>query len=236
MGIEVLMGRDFSEDFTSDSTAIVINKAALDLMNLDEPLGTELDLWGDKRNLIGVVDNVLMGSPYEEVKPMFLILEDWGGVMTVRLSKKDDIQATLATVKTIFDKYNPAYPFDYSFVDVDFQEKFTTISLTQQLATIFSILAIFITGLGLFGLASFTAQQRTKEIGIRKVLGASVSSLVSLMSKEFSRLVIISFVLSFPIAWWMLNQYLERYPIRVGLSWWIFVLIGDYKEMRLKSV
>lgn len=226
MGIEVLMGRDFSEDFTSDSTAIVINKAALDLMNLDEPLGTELDLWDNTRTLIGVVDNVLMGSPYEEVKPMFLILEDWGGVMTVRLSNKDDIQATIATVKTIFDKYNPAYPFDYSFVDVDFQEKFTTISLTQQLATMFSILAIFITGLGLFGLASFTAQQRTKEIGIRKVLGASVSSLVSLMSKEFSRLVLISFVLSFPVAWWMLNQYLERYPIRVGLNWWIFVLIG----------
>ena len=129
-------------------------------------------------------------------------------------------------MKTIFDKYNPAYPFDYSFVDVDFQKKFTTINLTQKLATIFSLLAIFITGLGLFGLASFTAEQRTKEIGIRKVLGASVSSLISLMSKEFSRLVILSFVLSAPVAWWMLNRYLDRYPIRVDLSLWVFAVVG----------
>lgn len=226
MGIKVLMGRDFSEDFKSDSTAIVINKAALELMDLEEPLGTELDLWGDKRTLIGVVDNVLMGSPYQEVNPMFLILQDWGGVITVRLSKKDNVQASIASVKTIFDKYNPAYPFDYSFVDVDFQKKFTTINLTQKLATIFSLLAIIITGLGLFGLASFTAEQRTKEIGIRKVLGASVSSLISLMSKEFSRLVILSFILSAPVAWWMLNSYLDRYPIRVNLDWWVFAVVG----------
>lgn len=226
MGIKVLMGRDFSQDFKSDTAAIVINQAALDLMNLEEPLGTELNLWGNKRNLIGVVDNVLMGSPYEEIKPMFMILEDWGGVITVRLRDNNDIQATLVNVKTIFDKYNPAYPFDYLFTDVEYQKKFTIIALTQKLATLFSILAFIITGLGLFGLASFTAEQRTKEIGIRKVLGASVISLVNLMSKEFSRLVILSFIISAPLAWWLLNKYLERYPVRVSLNWSIFALVG----------
>jgi len=223
MGIEILLGREFSRDFKSDTAAIVINQAALDLMDLDDPLGTELDLWGDKRTLIGVVENVLMGSPYQEVKPMFLIMDDWGGVISVRLSKGNDIQTRMATVKSIFNDHNPAYPFDYSFVDVDYQKKFVTINLTQKLATIFSLLAILITGLGLFGLASFTAQQRTKEIGIRKVLGASIPSLVSMMSREFSTLVMVAFVFSAPLAWWLLEKYLNRYPIHVEINVWIFI-------------
>ena len=113
-----------------------------------------------------------------------------------------------------------------AFVDVAFQRKFTTINLTRKLATIFSFLTIFITGLGLFGLASFSAQQRIKEIGIRKVLGASISSLMALMSRDFSKLVIIAFVIASPVAWFMLNNYLDRYPMRVEISWWIFPLTG----------
>jgi len=226
MGIEVLQGRDFSRDFKSDTSAIVINKAALELMNLEDPIGTQLDLWGSKYTLIGVLEDVLMGSPYREVKPLFMIVDTgWISVITVRL-KGDDITSELDVVKTVFGKYNPAYPFDYNFADEDFASKFATINITQRLALIFSILAIIITGLGLFGLASYTAQQRTKEIGIRKVLGASVSSLVSLMSKDFSKLVIISFFISAPIAWLLLDKYLDRYAIRVDIIWWIFPLIG----------
>ncbi len=226
MGIKMLLGREFSEDFKSDTAAIVISKSALDLMDLEDPLGTELDLWGEKRTLVGVVENVIMGSPYREVQPMFMIMGDWGGVITVRLINGNDLSSTMATMKSIFNKHNPAYPFDYSFVDVDYQKKFVTINLTQKLANIFSLLAILITGLGLFGLAAYTAQQRTKEIGIRKVLGASISSLVALMSKEFSILVIVAFAFSAPLTWWMLNIYLERYPIHIEISWWIFVLVG----------
>ena len=224
MGIEVLMGRDFSKDYKSDTAAIVINKAALDLMNLEDPIGTQLDLWGEKRELIGVIDNVLMGSVYSEVKPLFMIIDDWGGSITVRLS--GDIQNSLATVKSIFEKHNPAYPFEYDFADVDFQKKFTTINMTSRLANLFAILTIFITGLGLFGLAAYTAEQRTKEIGIRKVLGASVGGLIQLMSYDFSKLVIISFLLSSPLAWYLLNSYLERYPLRTEIIWWIFPLTG----------
>ena len=194
MGIKILEGRDFSEDFKSDTAAILINKAALQLMDLDEPIGTELDLWGSKRKLIGVVDDVLMGSPYQPVKPMFVILNpQWIDAVTVRLKKTNDLQASINTVKIIFEKHTPAYPFEYRFADVEFQKKFTTINLTSTLTSLFASLTIIITGLGLFGLASFTAEQRTKEIGIRKVLGASVSGLVGMMSKDFSRLVIISF-------------------------------------------
>ena len=227
MGIKILEGRDFSEDFKSDTASIIINKAALQLMNLKDPLGTELPLWGGTRKLIGVVDDVLMGSPYQPVKPMFIILDpEWINAVTVRLKKTKDLQASVNTVKKIFEKYAPAYPFEYRFADVEFQKKFTTINLTSKLASLFAILTIVITGLGLFGLAAFTAEQRIKEIGIRKVLGASVSNLVALMSKDFSLLVVLSFILSSPLAWWLLNWYLERYTIRTEIEWWVFPLTG----------
>jgi putative ABC transport system permease protein len=227
MGIKLLQGRDFSEDFKSDTAAVVINQAGLDLMNLEDPIGTQLDLWGEKVTLIGVVDNVLMGSPYTEIKPMFMVMDpEWGGSITIRLAKNKEISESLPVVKALFEKHNPAYPFDYTFADVAFAKKFKTINMTSNLATLFAFLAILITGLGLFGLASYTAEQRTKEIGIRKVLGASVMSLISLMSKEFSRLVIAAFVISAPIAWWLLDKYLERYQIRTEISWWIFPVTG----------
>ncbi len=227
MSIKLLEGRDFSEDFKSDTSSIIINKAGLDLMNLKEPLGTELDLWGGKRKLIGVTENVLMGSPYDPVKPMFIVLDpNWIDVVTVRLSKTKDLPASIKSVKAIFEKHAPAYPFEYKFADVEFQKKFTHINLTSQLASLFATLTIVITGLGLFGLASFTAEQRTKEIGIRKVLGASVPGIVRLISKDFSILVIISFVLSAPFAWWLLTKYLERYTIRTSIDWWVFPITG----------
>jgi ABC-type antimicrobial peptide transport system permease subunit len=227
MGIKLLEGRDFSEDFNSDTASILINKAALNLMNLTDPIGTELDLWGSKRKLIGVVDDVLMGSPYQPIKPMFVILNpEWIDAVSVRLKKTEDLPGAINTVKAVFAKYAPAYPFEYRFADVEFQKKFTTLNLTSTLASLFATLTIIITGLGLFGLAAFTAEQRTKEIGIRKVLGASVSSLVGMMSKDFSILVIISFAISSPFAWWSLNKYLERYPVRVDIAWWIFPVTG----------
>jgi putative ABC transport system permease protein len=226
MGVKMIEGRDFSEDFVSDSSAIVVNKAAIKIMGLKDPVGTELDLWGEKRKLIGVYDDVLMGSPYEEVKPMFAVLDDWWGSVTIRLKRTNDLQASLKTVETIFKKYGPNYPFEYKFVDVEFQKKFTQINLTSSLASLFAVLAIVITGLGLFGLAAFTAQQRTKEIGIRKVMGASVSSLVNLISKDFSILVIIAFVIWAPLSWWAMKSYLERYTIRTEIAWWIFPATG----------
>ena len=227
MGASILMGRDFSKEFATDSSAIVVNKSALDLMGLEgNPIGTQLDLWGDKRPLVGVIDNIMMGSPYEEVRPMFMIIDDWGGAVTIRLPATANIQVTLAGIQEVFEQYNPAYPFEYEFADTAFERKYTTINLTRKLSTIFALLTIFITGLGLFGLASFTAQQRIKEIGIRKVLGATVPSLVGLISKDFTRLVLISFVVAAPVSYFLLQDYLQRYTIRTSLDWWIFGITG----------
>lgn len=228
MGIKILEGRDFSEDFKSDSLAIIVNKAGMDLMKLKNPIGTNLDLWGKKRELIGIVDNVLMGNPLQTIKPMFIVLvPDWAGAVTVRLEKTKDLTASLKKVEDVFKKYSPAYPFQYQFADVQFAKKFNDINMQSRLASLFALLAIVITGLGLFGLAAFTAEQRTKEIGIRKVMGASVSSLVGLISKDFSVLVIIAFIVSSPIAWWVLNSFvLDKYKYRIDIAWWVFPLTG----------
>ena len=228
MGIKVLMGRDFSEDFPGDTASIMINRAALDAMGLKDPIGQELDLGrGRKRKLIGVVENTVMGWAAETVGPMFVeFIPTWFNVVTVRLDKTKDIEASLKSVEAVFKNYSPAYPFEFKFVDAEFQKKFTDITLTGKLANLFALLALAVTGLGLFGLASFIAEQRTKEIGIRKVLGASVSSIVALLSKDFSKLVLLAFVLSCPFAWWMLNEFLQRYSYHIDIPLWIFPLTG----------
>lgn len=227
VGAKMLMGRDFSKEFATDTAAIIVNQAALDVMELENPIGTQLDLWGQNRTLVGVIDNILMGSPYEQVRPMFIILDDWGyGNMTLRMPATNDVQASLGQIQEVFEQYNPTYPFEYRFTDVDFERKYTTINLTRNLATIFAFLTIFITGLGLFGLASYMAEQRIKEIGIRKVLGASVSNLVRLISIDFAKLVMIGFVIFSPVAYFGLDQYLGRYTIRTSIDWWIFALTG----------
>lgn len=227
MGIRMLEGRDFSEEIASDSSAIIINKAALDLMQLKDPLGQQLDLWGKKKTLIGIINNVIMESPDKVVRPLFMIFDPgWSNSVTIRLEKTRDIQSAIKTVETIFKKYNPAYPFDYEFADEEFRKKFKTVTMTGRLATLFATLAILITGLGVFGLAAFTAEQRTKEIGIRKVMGATVQGLVLHMSKDFSRLVLIALAIATPLSWWAMNTFLDRYTYRTDVPWWIFPLTG----------
>jgi putative ABC transport system permease protein len=227
MGIKVLEGRDFSEDFPSDSSAIIINKAGIDLMGLKDPIGATVEIWESKRQIVGVVDNVLMGSVFQKVSPMVIVLiPDWVSSVTVRLSATKDLQASLHKVEDIFKKYNPAYPFEYQFVDVEFEKKYAAINMVSSVAGVFTMLAIFITGLGLFGLAAFTAEQRTKEVGIRKVLGASVSNLVLLITKEFTVLVCIAFVFAAPLAGWSANKLLEQYEYHIDTPYWVVPLSG----------
>jgi putative ABC transport system permease protein len=227
MGIKIIQGRDYSEDFKSDSMAVIVNQAAVDVMGLKEPIGTRLDFWDSKREIIGVFDNVLMGNVYQPIAPMIVVFSpEWISSVSVRLEKTNDLPGALKKVEAVFKKYNEAYPFEYAFADVEFAKKFGTINMISQLASLFAGLAIVITGLGLFGLAAFTAEQRTKEIGIRKVMGASITSLVALMNKDFSRLVIVAFVLSAPLAWWFLDYFLQRYQYRITIQWWIFPLTG----------
>ncbi len=227
MGIKMIEGRDFSRDFKSDSMAVIINQAAVDLMGMNEPIGRKLTYNDRELEIIGVMPDVVMASPYQPVEPMTLIFDpDWSSTITIRLNKSQDLSESINTIESVFKKLNPTYPFEFRFADADFERKFATINLISRLATVFASLAIIITCLGLFGLAAFTAEQRTKEVGIRKVMGASVSSLVVLISKDFSRLVIFGFLISGPVAWWFLNNFLERYTYRIAIMWWILPLAG----------
>ncbi len=227
MGIKMLAGRDFSEDFPSDTSAIVLNKAALDVMGLTDPIGETVEMWGTKRQIIGITENVLMGSLFQEVAPLMMVkMPDWVSAVTIRLSETDDLQNSLKQVEGIFKKHNPAYPFEYAFVDVEFAKKYTTINLISRFSSIFTFLAICITGLGIFGLAAFTAEQRTKEVGIRKVLGASVSNLILLLSKDFAILVVFGFLLATPVAWWGANEVLSKYQYRIDFPVWVLPAAG----------
>ena len=229
MGIKVIAGRDFSRDFKSDSMAVLVNQAAVDLMGMKNPIGQKIKALGDEREIIGVVANVVMASPYQPVEPMTMTFSRyWSSTVTIRLNKTNDLKASIDQVEKVFKKLNPNYPFQFRFADTDFERKFSTINLISRLAGIFAFLAIMITCLGLLGLAAFTAEQRTKEIGIRKVMGASVASLILLVSKDFSKLVIIAFLIFAPLGWWFLNDFLQRYPYRIEISFWILLLVGVF--------
>ena len=228
MGLKMVEGRDFSRDFPSDSSGVIINKAAVEVMGLKDPIGATLRMWGDEWNVIGVTENIVMGSPYQPADPTVMaFIPGWSSTINVRLDKTNDLPGAIAKVEDIFKKMNPTYPMSWRFADAEFETKFSSINLISRLAGIFATLAILITCLGLFGLAAFTAEQRRKELGIRKVLGATVSGLILLISKDFSRLIIIAFMISSPLAWWFLNNFfLEQYPYRISIAWWVIPAAG----------
>jgi putative ABC transport system permease protein len=232
MGIRMLQGRDFSENFKSDTAAIILNKTAVETLNLTEPIGQTIQMWGSQWNIIGVMDDVLMGSGSTQIGPLVMTMDPtWSSTITVRLpnqlqGESSNLAASLKKVEDVFKKYNPDYPFEYRFADEEFEKKFTSMNMISDLAASFTVLAIFITCLGLFGMAAFSAEQRTKEIGIRKVMGASVASLMILLTKDFSRLVIIAFVITSPIAWYATTDFLKQYSytnrssfVGVSASW-----------------
>jgi ABC-type antimicrobial peptide transport system permease subunit len=229
MGVKILEGRDFSPDFKSDSAAVIVNEAAVKIMGMKNPIGQKIEIWDSKKEIIGVIEDMVMDSPYKPVQPLTMIfIPGWSSTITIRLNKTDEIAASIAKIEAVFKKLNPSYPFQYRFADDDFEKKFSSINLISRLAGIFAALAIFITCLGLFGLAAFTAEQRTKEVGIRKVMGASVSSLVLMISKDFSKLVIFAFLISAPIAWWFINDFLQQYEYRTKVAWWVLLGAGAF--------
>jgi ABC-type antimicrobial peptide transport system permease subunit len=227
MGIKILEGRDFSEEFKSDSNAMIINKAGLAIIGVEKPIGLEISMWDKKWNIVGVIDNVVMDSPFSEVRPGFFMLENINrNFVTLRLSETKNTKEAIAQVENVFKKFSPSYPFVYEFVDDEFAAKYKSINLVSTLAAIFASLTLFITSLGLLGLATFTAEQRTKEIGIRKVMGATTISIIQLISKEFTKLVIIGFVLAAPLSWWVVGEYLSQYNYRTIIAWWMLPLTG----------
>ncbi|HEY1010810.1 MAG TPA: ABC transporter permease [Daejeonella sp.] len=223
---QFIQGRDFSRKMASDSSGIVINEAAVKFMGLENPIG-EIVRWnGQPLTIIGVIKNMIMESPYKEPKPtVFHIMgQNNSNFVTTRLTPGANVRESLAKIETVFKKYSAAIPFNYKFVDQDYAYKFVNEEQVGELATLFAGLAIFISCLGLFGMASFTAEQRTKEIGVRKVLGASVANLWKMLSREFVVLVLISFLIAAPIATYLLHRWLQSYEYRTEISWWIYII------------
>jgi hypothetical protein len=228
MGMAFQSGVNFTGNPGADTLSIVINEAAAKRMRLREPLGQQITWALDKRvKIIGVVKNALMGSPYAAAIPtMFIYDPGWANVMTYRIADGVPTAKAIATLTGIFNKYNPSFPYLYGFVDKSYEAKFGLEMLIGRLAGIFAGLAIFISCLGLFGLAAYVAEQRTKEIGVRKVLGASVVQVWMLLSSDFVLLVLIGSVVAAPVSLYFLRDWLQQYDYRISISPWVFVGAG----------
>ena len=227
IGWKLLSGRDFSETFSTDTSAVILNQSAAQLMGFKDPLSETIKLSGKDYRVIAVVGDMIKFSPFDHVKPsLFIIDRNSTNVINIRIAPEISVSNALAKTEAIFKKHNPAEPFEFKFVDEEYAAKFSNEVKIGKLASFFAALAIFISCLGLFGLASFVAEQRTKEIGVRKVLGATIGSVWKLLSKDFVLLVFISLVIASPIAYYFMHGWLENYRYRINISWWIFALAG----------
>ena len=228
VGWQFKTGRDFSRDFASDSLAFVINESAEKFLGFENAVGETLTWNEQPYTIIGVIKDMIIESPYAPVRPSLwhIARHDNNGVAILKLNPEMGAHEAVEKVKTIFNKYNPASPFTHEFVDVEYARKFSDEERIGKLASFFALLAIFISCLGISGLASFVAEQRTKEIGVRKVMGASVVNLWGMLSKDFLRLVLFSLLVAMPTAWYLMRNWLEKYEYRSTMAWWIFVAAG----------
>lgn len=249
VGWEIRKGRDYSSEFASDSISklsdssavysIIVNEAAVKYMELTDPIGEIIRWSGAQFKIIGVVKDLLMESPFDPVRQtMYLVYsEEANSYIHARINPKLSAGEALVKMGSVFKRVVPSVPFDYKFVDTEYGLKFAAEERVGKLATVFAALAIFISCLGLFGLASFVAEKRTKEIGIRKVLGATVHNLWQMLSKDFVVLVIIACLIASPLAYYFLSQWLQKYEYRTEISWWIFaVSIGGALLITLLTV
>ncbi len=232
LGMEMATGRNFSKNFGDDSSGVIMNETAMSMMgwklnDIDHTL-TNTNNNGDKRtyHVIGIVKDFHFRSLHERITPLVMVLNANTGAAMIMKIKTKDVKELLATVKNHWDELSPQMPFSYSFLDERFNNTYRSEQRTGEILGIFAGLTIFVACLGLFGLATFTAHQRSKEIGIRKVLGASIGSIVNLLSKAFLQLVLLAFVIAAPVAWFMMTEWLQDFEYRISLTWWIFAFSG----------
>lgn len=231
IGWQIIEGKDFSSEIASDSVAFIINEAAAKLIGMKNPVG-EVIKWNNNGEwkIIGVVKDMVTQSPYAYIKPMLFFIKSSKvpfinfNVIEIKLNPSVDAEESMAKIASVFKKYDPDNAFEYRFADEEFGKKFNEEKRIGNLAFVFTVIAIFISCLGLFGLASFVAEQRTKEIGIRKVIGASVVELWKMLSADFIILVVIASVAAIPIAYYLMERWLRGYEYRTEISWWIFVV------------
>jgi putative ABC transport system permease protein len=235
MSMQMAAGRNFSTNFLTDSNAVIVNETAAKLLGFKNPLNETLyrpsgyasnGAFNSKAfHIIGVVKDFNFSSMHDKVGPLIIELNDNWGRVVVRINTKN-IPALISEVEKKWNSMGPGQPFNYSFLDADFNKIYDAEQRTGKLFITFAVFAIFIACLGLFGLVTYAAEQRIKEIGVRKVLGASVGEIVAMISKDFIKLVLIAFVIAFPIAWWMMNEWLQSFAYRINISWWVFALAG----------
>lgn len=228
VGLKFKEGRSFSKEFKSDSNAVILNEAAVKMIGYKDPLGKTIKLGNQTITIIGVIEDMLVQNPFKPVNAGVILFNPSQATNNIymRLKPNVPLRTVLKNIQPLFEKYNPAFPFEYGFSDEEFAQKFAMESRVGKLAAIFACLAILISCLGLFGLAAFMAERRTKEIGIRKVLGASLFNLWSLLSGEFVWLVIGGCLIASPLAYWLMNGWLQGYDYRIDIAWWIFVAAG----------
>ncbi len=230
-GLQLVQGRDMDlKAYPTDSSAIIINEAAAALMGFKKPIGQIInkDDTRAKWHVVGVVKNFILLSPYEPIRPVIIqgAKAEWFNLIHVKLNNANSTAQNIAAMEKVFKEYNPQYPFEYHFIDEQYAKKFNDEQTTGTLTAFFASLTIFISCLGLFGLATYMAENRIKEIGVRKVLGASVTSITTLLSKDFIKLVIISILIASPIAYWAMSKWLQGYNYRLPIAWWIFLVAG----------
>jgi putative ABC transport system permease protein len=226
-GMKFKQGRPFSREYKTDSNAVILNEAALNMIGYKDPIGKTMKSDDRTINIVGVIENMIITDPFRPVSPMVLLFNaDVSNLVFLRLKEGVALKSALAAIQPIFEKYNPAFPFEFKFSDEEFEYKFNLEKQVGKLAGIFAVLAVLISCLGLFGLAAFMAERRTKEIGIRKVLGASLMNLWTLLSKEFVVLVIVGCVIASPIAFLLMNNWLQGYDYKISIKWWVFVVAG----------
>ncbi|MCW3116349.1 MAG: FtsX-like permease family protein, partial [Chitinophagaceae bacterium] len=227
MNLKLLAGRDLSKDFASDSAGYLVNEEALKIIRYKDPLGKPLTFWGKKGRIVGVLKDFHFSSLHDPIKPLILHngeTDPWGNILVRTEAGKTKL--ALENLEKLYKELNPKFPFTYSFADEEYQKLYKSEVVVSRLSDYFAFLGIFISCLGLLGLAIFTAEQRTKEIGIRKVLGASISSLFTLLSKEFILLVAIALVIASPLAWWAMHGWLQGFAYSVPIGWWVFAVAG----------
>ena len=224
VGWQFEAGRDFSTKFITDSSKVVLNGAAVKYIGLTDPVGKTITFGSDNKTytVIGVIKDMVMGSPYEPAKQTIFHIGDSFDSIIIKINPDMSPHEAIRKIEAIYRRYTPSVPFSYKFVDDEYAKKYADEERVGKLSTSFALLAIFISCLGLFGMASFTAEQRIKEIGVRKVLGATVFGLWRLMSEDFVVLVIISLLIATPVSWYFMHNWLLHYTYHAQLSWWIF--------------
>ncbi|GAB3198286.1 putative permease [Pontibacter aydingkolensis] len=224
LGINLKEGRDLSRTYGTDTANYLVNEEAVRVMQLKEPVGEWIDLWERKGNIVGVVKDFQSRNMHGGIRPLIIRIDSKNVNRLFVKTEPGKTKEALASMEAVLQKYNPSFPFDYHFLDDDFEQMYKSEAVIGKLTNYFAGIAIFISCLGLFGLALFTAEQRKKEIGIRKVLGASVSSIVFMLSKDFLKLVLLANVIALPLGWYLMSGWLDDYAYRTELSWWIFAL------------